>query len=281
MCLAWDNGNDPEGDPTMRVLHLPLLACFALGGLSAHAATNAADDPSGTQAQDAATDARLADMSCLIGMEDYVPADYYYCLASQSYGKHQYGNALRFFREAAGWGSKPAQFVLAVMALDGDHQPVSRPLAFAWLTLATERGIERFEKPYLELKRSLSADELKKSEELLGGMSQYRDAVAMPRAERRYAQGMASLQAQSMNGNICLQGMADFGALTGGTPDPSSAGASPSTAAVMAGACPTPKQLEENIDQIAASTFEGWRGHVIVRPLDEIPPDQKGSSPAH
>jgi hypothetical protein len=201
-----------------------------------------------------------------------VPADYYYCLASQRYGKQQFGYAIRFFHEAASWGSKPAAFVLGVMALNGDHQPVNRPLALAWLTLAAERGTERFQKPYHDLKQTLSADELKESEKLLDGMREYRDAVAMPRAERRYADGMASLHLASMVGTTCMQGMFDFGGLTGGTPDPTQAGAGPSTAFKMGAACPTPRQLEEKINAVAATVFEDWQGHVSVGPLQQIPP---------
>jgi TPR repeat protein len=217
------------------------------------------------------TDSQLADVKCIIGMERYVPGDYFYCLASQTYGRQQFGNADRFFHEAASWGSKPAQFVLGVMALNGDHQPVNRPLAFAWLTLAAERGTERFQKLYQTVKQSLSAGELEESEKLLDGMRMYRDAVAMPRAERRYADGMASLHEKSMASNICMDGTLDFGALTGGSPDPDAAGASPALASKMGGACPTPAQLEEKINDVAANVFEDWHGHVSVGPLRQAP----------
>lgn len=77
------------------------------------------------------TDAQLAGSRCVSGLEKFLPADYYYCLAAQTYGEHNDAQAQRFSHTAASWASKPAQYVLGVMALNGDHQPINRPLALA------------------------------------------------------------------------------------------------------------------------------------------------------
>ncbi len=214
------------------------------------------------------SDAQLAKEKCVIGLEKYLPGDYYYCLASQSYGRHEYAYAVRFFRDAASWGSKPAAFVLGVMALNGDNQPMNRPLAFAWLTLAAERHTERFQQAYANLKAHLSASELQAADKLLAGMDAYRDAFTMPRAEKRYARGMADLHSRSMASNICMDGTFDFADLAGGSAD-GEGGANPGTASIMGGACPQPKQLEEKINAAAANVFEDWRGHVSVGPLQQ------------
>ena len=110
---------------------LRLLAwiCLLLG-VSAASVARAADVD--------AADPALADAKCISGMEKFLPANYYYCVAAQSYGAGHYEQAQRLFRQAAAWASKPAQYVLGVMALQGDHQSIDRPLALAWFALAAE-----------------------------------------------------------------------------------------------------------------------------------------------
>lgn len=195
-------------------------------------------------------------------MEKFLPGTYFYCLASQNYGEHHFGYAQRFFQEAASWGEKPAQYVLAVMALNGDHQPVDRPLAFAWLTLAAERGTKRFQKPHQDLGKSLSPDELAKAGKLLEGMNRYRDAIAMPRAEKRYADGMASLHGTT---TYCMGGMFDFGALA-------NVDGSPQNMAQIAAHCPQTEQMKEKINEVAVDVFEDWHGHVAVGAPQQVPP---------
>ncbi len=79
------------------------------------------------------SDADLANTSCTSGEERFLPGDYYYCLGTQSYGAHRYQKAQKFFTTAASWASKPAQYVLGIMALNGDQQPVNRPLGLGML----------------------------------------------------------------------------------------------------------------------------------------------------
>lgn len=206
------------------------------------------------------TDAQMANTRCVIGLEKFLPADYYYCLASQSYGEKNYGEAQKFFHTAASWASKPAQFVLGVMALNGDHQPVNRPLALAWISLAAERHTERFSQADAELRKHMSPREIAESDKLLRDMqSTYADATAANRAEERYRNGMQILRSKGIGSSYCMQGMFDAAQLAGSTIGPD-----------QAMACPQTTTLAVQIDKKAADVFEDWHGHVTVEPLQPV-----------
>jgi TPR repeat protein len=201
------------------------------------------------------TDAELADTHCAIGEERFLPADYYYCLAKQNYGNHHYAYSQKFFTTAAGWASKPAQYVLGIMALNGDHQPVNRPLALAWLALASERPNSDYRLAYESLYKVASADERKASEQLLVTMRQtYADSTAAVRAEQRYSAGMAELtRLSNSGGKYCMAGVDTM--------------AQPNT---DPGDCPPAQTVVKVVDTAAAGVFEGWVGHVQVGPLQQV-----------
>lgn len=229
----------------------PLLANTAAAG--------AAQAPA--QDDDAPTDAELAGTNCAIGEERFLPADYYYCLATQNYGSHHYAYAQKFFTTAASWASKPAQYVLGIMALNGDHQPVNRPLALAWLALASERPNSDYRQAYESLHKAASADERQAAEQLLVTMRKtYADSVAAVRAEQRYTAGMAELTRLSNSGaRFCMAGS---GTMAQPNVDPT--------------VCPTAQSVVKVVDTMAASVFDGWVGHVQVGPLQQVPsPDDK------
>ncbi|HEV7779552.1 MAG TPA: hypothetical protein VGO76_21970 [Luteibacter sp.] len=201
------------------------------------------------------SDKDLASTHCVIGEEKFLPGDYYYCIASQSYGQHDYVNAKRFFTTAASWASKPAQYVLGVMALNGDQQPANRPLALAWLSLAAERANSSFKADYQAAYDSATAADQKAAEDLLAKMKPvYADATAASRAEQRYAQGMAMLSRLDTGGSTyCMAGIA--------AQDESAASASQS--------CPQIQVVAAGIDRAAVAVFDGWAGHVSVGPLQQ------------
>jgi hypothetical protein len=213
---------------------------------------------------DVPTDAELASTQCAIGEEKFLPADYYYCLGRQTYGERRYAYAQKFFTAAASWASKPAQYVLSIMALNGDHQPVNRPLALAWLTLASERPNSDYKLAYESLYNSASASERKAAEQLLVTMRlTYADNTAAVRAEKRYAAGMATLTKLSNNGGkYCMAGVTSMAQTN---TDPTN--------------CPDVQIVMKAIDTTAATVFDGWVGHVQVGPLQQVSgPDDKHSS---
>lgn len=218
------------------------IATFLLVGMAAYA-----DDT-----PDHVTDQQLSDAKCAIGMEKFLPGDYFYCLGAQNYGTQHTEAAQRFFKEAAGWASKPAQYVLGIMALNGDHQPMDRPLAYAWFTLAAERNTPRFVQPRDALKATLKPNELRRADAYLADMRRtYADAVAAPRAETRYHDGMATLKTSGGN-SYCMAGSQDFRDLANGKAPPS---------------CPPTTTVVQFIDKQADNVFEDWTGHVTVGAL--------------
>jgi len=245
-----------SGKQRLRVLGL--CACLAsLAGVPTMviAASAAAKVP--TAASSTPSDAELANAACAIGEEQFLPGDYYYCLATQSYGLQHYAQARKFFTTAASWASKPAQYVLGVMALNGDHQPMNRALAAAWLALAAERPQSTFASASATLDATLKPAERQAADRLLAQMrATYGDATAAVRAEKRYEQGMAKLaRLTGTGGHYCMAGIT--------TPaDPSAAG-DPEQ-------CPPVQVMTKAIDQAAAKVFDGWSGHVNVGPLQQV-----------
>jgi hypothetical protein len=209
------------------------------------------------------SDADLARANCVIGEEHFLPGDYYYCLGGLTYGQHNYGSSVRFFTTAASWASKPAQYVLGVMALNGDHQPKNRALALAWLALAAERQDSRFKAPYDEVYKASTMAERRAAEGLLEKMRPtYADATAAVRAQERYIEGMKWLARMNSGGNqLCMEGL--------GTLD---------RPASNPGGCPPVQQVVTTIDNKASTVFEGWSGHVTVGTLQQVDARAKASN---
>jgi TPR repeat protein len=240
---------------SMRSLGLTSMFVVAFATPLTVSATDA--PPASQSASSVPSDADLASTKCAIGEERIVPGDYYYCIAEQTYGEQRYEYAQKFFTTAASWASKPAQYVLGVMAMLGDHQPVNRPLGLAWLALAAERPQSTFESAYKAAYAKVTAADRKAAEQLLTTMRPiYGDAKAAPRAEERYAQGMAQLRrVESMGGNYCMEGVSTS-AQSSMAPDPSQ--------------CPPIQVVVSAVDKAAANVFDGWKGHVTVGPLQPV-----------
>lgn len=258
---VYDQATFLPGTPSMsrpmrRLLCAGLL--LLIPGLSL-----AADNAAAAGPQPPVTDRSLAESTCVIGEEAFVPGDYYYCLAGQSYGEKNYGQSRRFFTTAAGWASKPAQFMLGLMAFNGDQQAVNRPLGLAWLALAAERGQPRFSSALAAARTKASAADWAAAQDILAQLQPtYGDAKAAPRAEERYRLGMQKLRQTEANaGSYCMAGMVPMSQLSNRSEGASSA---------MASHCPPVEQVVQAIDHSADALFDGWNGHVEVGPLQQI-----------
>lgn len=242
--------------PGRSTLRAACIVFMLAAPLAAGAQTVA--PPASAASATAPSNAELAATQCAIGEERVLPGDYYYCLGQQNYGEQHYGYAKKFFTTAASWASKPAQYVLAIMALDGDHQPVNRPLALAWLALASERPESRFRPAYDAFNARVTADERQAAAQWLARLRPtYADATAAVRAEKRYAQGMATInRISATGGNYCMEGSTDLADAPSGQPDPSQ--------------CPPIQKTVSAIDQTAAELFDGWSGHVSIGPLQQV-----------
>lgn len=262
MIGALQRKPDRVRERVMRYRKVSRWACLAIGlGSAALVHAQAPAAPAAVP-----SDQDLAATRCAIGEEKFLPADYYYCLATQTYGQHRYSYALKFFREAAAWSSKPAQYVLGTMALDGDQQPVDRPLALAWFALAAERRQPRFVQAYQQLRAALSTDERARAEQLLAQMKPtYGDATAAVRAEQRYRQGMQTLAHLAPGSGYCMQGLTEDAQLAGGAPGADG----PSITGLH---CPPVQAVTLALDKTAEQVFDGWRGHVQVGALQPVEP---------
>jgi len=231
----------------IRLVVLAALVALGNPAATAQSADTAAAPP---------TDADLAGTRCIAGEEKFLPGDYFYCLGTQTYGLGKYDASQRFFKNAASWASKPAQYVLGIMALNGDHQPVNRPLGLAWLALAAERPNASFRQAYDTAMKNASEADRHAAEQLLASMRPvYGDATAAARAERRYADGMAELNRLSTRGaKYCMAGMTD---LSQPVTDPNN--------------CPTVQAVAKVVDAAAVNVFDGWAGHVQVGALQQVP----------
>lgn len=224
-----------------------------------------AQDSAPASSSSVPTDKDLAKSDCIIGEERFLPGDYYYCLGTLTYGQHNYSDSQRFFTTAASWASKPAQFVLGVMALNGDQQPRNRALALAWLALASERSDSRFKASYDQVYKASTMAERRAADDLLAKMRPvYGDATAAVRAEKRYQDGMAILQRQDTPPGqmYCMEGVTDQ---LSGPQRP----------------CQPVMMYTETIDKAAVNVFDGWTGHVTVGPVEQVSAPGKSSSGAN
>ncbi|QNK02231.1 hypothetical protein [Dyella telluris] len=240
-----------------RACMVAMALCLAWAAPHAHAQTAAATP--GTDS--VPTDADLANTRCVSGEEKFLPGDYFYCLGTQTYGQGHVESAQHFFKEAASWASKPAQYVLGVMALHGDHQPVNVPLALAWFALASERANSSFRPAYDTALKNASEADRHAAEQLFATMrSTYGDATAAPRAEQRYAEGMANLSRLANRGaKFCMAGMTD-----------------PSRPVADPIGCPPVQVVAKMVDAAAVNVFDGWAGHVQVGALQQVPDADAG-----
>ncbi len=145
-----------------------LLCCVA--SRTAHAAT---DDP--------LEDPRLHAPGFLYGHPDLKHRKY--GLDSRDAGRD--ADAFVQFQQAARYGDKPSQAVVAEMLWDGKGTALDRPLAYVWSDLAAERGYLGFlalrERYWAALDESERAQAIEKGPVVF---NQYADSVARPRLAR-------------------------------------------------------------------------------------------------
>ncbi len=106
-----------------------------------------------------------------------------YALREQDAGNHE--RALRYFQRAARYADKPAQAAVAEMLWEGTGVTRDRPLAYAWMDLAAERGQPKFigwrEHYWQQLDEAGREQALQVGQ---GVYAEYGDDVAKPRQER-------------------------------------------------------------------------------------------------
>jgi hypothetical protein len=108
----------------------------------------------------------------------------------------QYPQAIAHFTEAARFGDKMSQAMLAEMAWKGQGQAVNRPLGYAWADLAAERGYRQFvalrEQYWAQLTAEEQATAIKVGQPLLPVYSQAVTQVALDKHLRKARRYMTS-----------------------------------------------------------------------------------------
>lgn len=141
--------------------------------------------PQRTHAQSAApasTDALVMSSDSFLGSH---PDLRYRMLGLESYKKGRFSEALTFFRRASRFADKPSQGMVAEMLWQGVGTAQDRPLAYAWMDLAAERGFEVMlinrERYWRDLSEAERPQALQAGEAVF---ADYGDDVAKPRLER-------------------------------------------------------------------------------------------------
>ncbi|MFC4819046.1 hypothetical protein [Dokdonella ginsengisoli] len=100
------------------------------------------------------------------------------------YKRQRYADAARYFRDAAYFGDKPSQAMLAMMLWNGDGIDADRAQAYAWIDLAAERGYESFVATREKFWAAMNEDERSKALEFGRGLyEKYGDEHANKRLE--------------------------------------------------------------------------------------------------
>ncbi|UPG89529.1 hypothetical protein L2Y96_19345 [Luteibacter aegosomaticola] len=142
-------------------------------------------------------------------METFLPGQYYFCAGSQAFARGDKQAAAARMQDAARWASKPAQYVLGLMYLNGDTGVRDPARGVAWLALSAERHDAVFERAFLVEFAKLNTEQRAQANAYWRDMKKdYADNVAGRRAERRYDAGMKDMKDADFAGNdVFLDGI--------------------------------------------------------------------------
>lgn len=224
---------------------------------------------------------KLPQADCPSGLERFLPGSYYYCVGVHDQLAGKSARSIDMLKIAAGWGSKPAQFLLGIGYSNGDTVAMDRAQGLAWLSLAAERRDEYYLAVLALAQKQVSATERERANELLRAMlPEYGDAYAARRAEQRYQRARRALVHDEVYGaKVCLSGLTTIhvgGASAMGN-EPSSGAARPADQQSKSSAPPTcdigmpVEQVVKRVDAYADLLFEGWKGRVTVGETQRLP----------
>jgi hypothetical protein len=184
--------------------------------------------------------------SCIEGLEQILPGDFYACRARYYFQEEKTQHGVSELEEAAYWANKDAQYTLGLIYFNGDMEDVAvnRPLGLAWLALATERNDFAHQQTYAIARAKSSDGELRAADQLLRKMKlKYGDKVAGVRAMRRFNHEVIPLEDAANAGGI----------------------------AYIRGYSPFPEEASTVVAQLHAEAdkaFQGLIGTVTVGPLE-------------
>jgi TPR repeat protein len=189
-----------------------IIVLWALtAGLSFAATASAQTSSTGSPGDQAGTDTTQdsptadKDIYCPTALEPILPADYYACEARAAYGHEDYKKMLEMLEESASWANKDAQYSLGLAYFNGDMPdvPQNLPLGLAWLALAAERKNPSYVMAYASARAKASPEVIQQAGRLWRQMRlKYGDAVAAPRAVRRFNHAIQPIDDAARDGGI-------------------------------------------------------------------------------
>lgn len=143
-----------------------------------------------TAAEPAPPDPTADKLMVTAGFLNHHPDLRYRLHGMEAMREDRHDDAYRFFRRAAFYADKPSQGMVAEMLWNGDGVERDRPLAYAWMDLAAERGYAGF----LGLRERYwqAMDEAERARALEVGQEVYAvygDAAARPRIDTELRRG--------------------------------------------------------------------------------------------
>lgn len=128
------------------------------------------------------------------GFLDSHPDLRYRLLGLEKYGEQNNVEAFQLFQRAAYYADKPSQAIVGEMLWAGVGAGRDRPRAFAWMSLAAERGYRSFQTKRDGYWKSLSPPEQERALTLLEELRQeYGDTVAEKRIASALRRGRAQM----------------------------------------------------------------------------------------
>lgn len=215
----------------------------------------------------------LAQMDCMPGIERFLPGVYYHCVGVRDAARGKHDRARAMLEIAAGWGSKPAEFLLGVGYYKGDLQPKDRARGLAWLKLAAERKDPTYLAIFASAWKQATPQEQADAQQLWRSMMPvYGDQRAARRADLRFRHERDALLArrQTNGQRTCIAGLTTgkiepLPVMKGFEDNTSACGGSDVAAVFVA----------DRLNSYAEQLFDGWQGHVSVGDLQAVPASPK------
>ena len=181
-------------------MHCPiaiLAACMVAAALTF---------PAQAQSNRSAADPTLDDTMVAGGFLDGHPDLKFRNMGLDAYGRKDFVEAINRFKQAASYGDKPSQAVVAEMYWDGIAGDQDRVLGLIWMDMAAERGYAFFSKKRDYYWNALTSEERKQAlARARNVFAEYGDAVAEPRlaaALRRERGRMTGSRVGSMTSSV-------------------------------------------------------------------------------
>ncbi len=123
-----------------------------------------------------------------------MPGVYYHEKANEAYEAGRYTVARERYEMSARWADKLSQHNLGVIHYHGQGVPADRARAWAWFRLAAERRYPAFMQKVQQVDDEMNPTERRRAEGIYQELlTEFGDAVAVPRAERRMKRELADV----------------------------------------------------------------------------------------